>query len=387
MRRKMILTLCLCVAMMALMGLEMSAQYDGFVMPIMHEYWVTDAGEVMRGRFASDLAARHATCKALPMLKLLGQQEMTFTNGFFLFGAMYDTDEHVIDLYQRSDGNVTPEQWDDPIASMEVRGGVAVSSRDKNVRFTMERYGAYTMLVGRNRSRQPVCAYYNVTNEESNNGQWTLLAQQLLAGVYDTPDGEHVVFGPRMEHYVGTDYLHRDPGVFNSYRASEGFTSLDILYGQGRPSQGDPSSPNYNKMPGGGGAGALMGPMMWRVRPTTEGLHIAVLDDQPFVDHSPRVADNGMVTFNQSPYEGIAGRWPITSVVPLTHQLLRLFPKEVLTLMRGEIYARHGDTFRDPATQRYFNAQPWYKPAGRSVSLTDIERFNYGLIKQVEQSK
>ena len=74
-------------------------------------------------------------------------------------------------------------------------------------------------------------------------------------------------------------------------------------------------------------------------------------------------------------------------MIPLTHQMLRLFPKEVLTLMRGEIYARHGDTFSDPKTQAYFDAQPWYKKSGRPVALTDLERFNYALIKQVEQNR
>ena len=64
--------------------------------------------------------------------------------------------------------------------------------------------------------------------------------------------------------------------------------------------------------------------------------------------------------------------------------MLSIFPKEVLTLMRGEIYARHGDTFENPATQRYFDAQPWYKKSGNKVVLTDVERFNYALIKQVE---
>jgi len=72
----------------------------------------------------------------------------------------------------------------------------------------------------------------------------------------------------------------------------------------------------------------------------------------------------------------------------LTEALLELFPKEVLTLMRGEIYARHGDTFKNASTQRYFDAQPWYKPnKGKAIRLTDLERFNYQLIKAVEQSR
>ena len=130
-----------------------------------------------------------------------------------------------------------------------------------------------------------------------------------------------------------------------------------------------------------------MDPMEWQVTPTVDGLRVHVVRDEPFVDHLPRVEDNSVVTFVQSPYEGIPGKWAFASVIPLTHQILKLFPKEVLTLMRGEIYARHGDTFSNPDTQRYFNAQPWYKKSGKRVALTDIERFNYALIKQVEMSK
>ena len=65
-----------------------------------------------------------------------------------------------------------------------------------------------------------------------------------------------------------------------------------------------------------------------------------------------------------------------------------LCPKEVLKLMRGEIYARYGDTFADPDTQAYFDAQPWYqKRPGEKITLTDIERYNYALIKQAEQAR
>ena len=94
--------------------------------------------------------------------------------------------------------------------------------------------------------------------------------------------------------------------------------------------------------------------------------------------------DTVMLTKVQTPYTGLDGKWAFASVIPLTHKMLELFPKQVLTLMRAEIYARHGDTFKDPATQSYFDSQPWYKPSGKPVRLTDLERFNYQLIKQVE---
>ena len=87
----------------------------------------------------------------------------------------------------------------------------------------------------------------------------------------------------------------------------------------------------------------------------------------------------------QTPYEGLDGKWTFASVFPLTPALLKIFPKEVLKLMRGEIYARYGDTFADPDTQAYFDAQPWYKKqSDKKITLTDIERFNYAVIKQAE---
>ena len=92
---------------------------------------------------------------------------------------------------------------------------------------------------------------------------------------------------------------------------------------------------------------------------------------------------NNVLTKVQCPWQGIDGKWAFASVIPLTHELLKLFPKETLELMRAEIYARHGDTFKSAANQKYFDQQPWYKKSGKKVILTDIEKFNVALIKQV----
>ena len=244
------------------------------------------------------------------------------------------------------------------------------------------------MLVERDKQGLPMSAYYEVGEDADNDDTWTLFVQYVLAGCYALPDDttHRVIFGPRLAHYDGYRY-DEDPGMIEGYLPSPDFSSLDILYGFGRVSHGDPSSPKYGKMPGGGGAGALMGPMAWRLRQVAGGMSVEVVRDEPFVSHSPSVKSNSVIRRVGSPYEGIAGAWPFTSVIPLSHQLLRLFPKKVLTLMRGEIYARHGDTFKDPATQRYFDAQRWYKRSSSAIHLTDIETFNYNLIKHVEQSK
>lgn len=358
----------------------MSAQFDkGFI----RSYFdMREAPGVVRDRITNDVAKRHAQRKVLPNKKWLLDEVNWWTNGFVVFNAYYDEESREIGLSPQL--QEPTRDWD-PIGVLKVKGS-QVSSQDGKIVYTVEQLGTYVMLVGRNAQGQPVNAYYSVSNDDYNDGRWTLLIQHLLAGNYATPDGNHAVFGPKMEHYTGDKY-DIDPGIFSSYCPADDFTALNILYGEGRVNHGDPSSPNYGKMPGGGGAGALMGPMMWRVTANHAGVQVQVIHDEKFVDHSPRVADGSQLTYIQSPYEGLPGRWAVASVMPLTHQLLRLFPKDVLTLMRGEIYARHGDTFSNPDTQRYFDAQPWYKKSGKSVVLTDIERFNYSLIKQVETSK
>lgn len=360
--------------------LSLHAQFDkGFVRPYDN---MRNAPEMMRDHIARDMANRDAKLKVLPNKKWLLDESNWWTNGFVVFKAYYDEDSREIGLSPQLD-EPTPD-WD-PIGVLKVRGS-KISSQDGRIRYTIEQLGHYVMLVGRNAQGQPLAAYYMVSNDDFNQGGWIFRLQHVLAGNYTTANGESAVFGPRMEHYTGESY-NIDPGAFISFRPEDNFTALSILYGDGRVSRGDPSHPNYDKMPGGGGAGALMGPMMWRVTPTVEGMQVNVVHDEKFVDHLPRVADGSLLTFVQSPYKDLPGRWAVASVMPLTHQILRLLPKQVLKLMRAEIYARHGDTFKDAATQRYFDAQPWYKKSGRKIILTDIERFNYALIKQVEASR
>ena len=131
--------------------------------------------------------------------------------------------------------------------------------------------------------------------------------------------------------------------------------------------------------------------MEWSLSHCVEGLKVIVRHDERFVNHEPAIGEEGdtvVLTKLQSPYEGLNGKWAFASVIPLTDALLMSYPREVLTLMRGEIYARHGDTFKDAATQRYFDAQPWYRRSNAKViRLTEVEQFNYQLIKYIESKK
>lgn len=70
--------------------------------------------------------------------------------------------------------------------------------------------------------------------------------------------------------------------------------------------------------------------------------------------------------------------WPYTSKRACGDKdFLRLTAWQ-LNLMRNEIHARHGRTFRDPDLRAYFESRAWYKPdaAYTDQMLTAIEQAN-----------
>lgn len=264
--------------------------------------------------------------------------------------------------------------------------GKTVKERNTNLIVTAEKLGRYTMLVYRNAKGAPVKAYYYSEFDDVNLNTWTYMFHYILDGNYMLANGKNAVFGFRQKFYEGDKY-NTDPGIYR-YQINPEEKSIEIIYGEGRVSNGDPSHPNYNVAPGGGGAGALMGPMTWQVKFTEQGLDATVLVDEKFVDHYPRLQEGeNVLTKVQGPWQELNGKWTFASVIPLTHEILKLFPKDVLELMRAEIYARHGDTFKSAANQKYFNQQPWYKKSNKPVVLSDIEKFNVALIKQVMATK
>lgn len=314
---------------------------------------------------------------------LKNTEEQLWTDGRFILSTLYYPDENVI--------GVGFNRYMEPTPSMinahqlqEVGNKIKVKEAP-SLTVTVEELGRYTMLVYRNNHGAPVRAYYHIDNDAANNGDWTIFFQYILAGNYHLSNGKNAVFGPRQDFYDG-DNFNIDPGMFQFYIHPDN-NLINIIYGDGRVSHGDPSSPKYDKMPGGGGAGALMGPMMWQVKLTRAGLDAVVTRDEEFVDHMPALDEgNNVLNKVQCPWRGIDGKWAFASVIPLTHELLKLFPKDVLELMRAEIYARHGDSFKNTATEQYFKRQPWYKKSRKTVVLSDIERFNVSLIKQVMAS-
>lgn len=346
-----------------------------------------DMATYLNSEIADWTASREKPLKVLSTAKyLLKDDSQLWTNGVGIYETFYDNDDRQVYFSPIMQSDIPEDVI--AIKPLKVKGRNIVLSDRPDVRVSVEQIAGHILLVGRNAQNHPVMVLLNITNDQRNDGTWTSLAQYLVMGNYTLPDGHNAVFGPKCPFYTGSEY-DTDPGILNGYYINRDFKSMDILYGSRRVSRGDPSSPNWGKMPGGGGAAAIMGPMEWNIRFTVEGLQAVVVRDERFVEHMPAIGNEGdtaMLTKVQTPYQGLEGKWAFASVIPLTNKMLELFPKQVLTLMRAEIYARHGDTFRDPATQHYFDGQPWYKRSGKPVRLTDLERFNYLLIKQVEST-
>ncbi len=306
--------------------------------------------------------------------------EQLWTDGRFIFSTMYNSKTKLI--YAGYNQYMEPTSTMAMPHEMNVVGDKVKVAGETSLNVTVEKLGQYTMLVYRNAQGAPVRAYYSITNDMRNNGNWTIFLHYILAGNYALADGKYSVFGPKQDFYEGDRYSS-DPGLYQFYIYPDN-NLIDIIYGEGRVSSGDPSSPNYGKMPGGGGAAAIMGPMTWQVKLTNEGLDAKVVHDEPFVNHNPRLAKgNNVLTKVQCPWQGVDGKWAFASVLPLTHELLKLFPKDALKLMCAEIYARHGAAFDDTETQEYFNTQKWYKKSKSPSELTDIEKFNAQLINEV----
>ncbi|MEZ5669499.1 MAG: YARHG domain-containing protein [Alphaproteobacteria bacterium] len=71
----------------------------------------------------------------------------------------------------------------------------------------------------------------------------------------------------------------------------------------------------------------------------------------------------------------------------LTHAELAALSPSQLRLARNEIYARHGFVFQSADLQAWFAGQPWYRPAGRQVTLSRTEQANVDLIQAVEEGR
>lgn len=79
-------------------------------------------------------------------------------------------------------------------------------------------------------------------------------------------------------------------------------------------------------------------------------------------------------------------RWSYTSKYPCCACAISFLSTDVMRLMRNEIYARHGWTFKDPKLNSYFKSQSWYKPLGDNskIKLSEMELLNVAILKKYE---
>jgi hypothetical protein len=82
-----------------------------------------------------------------------------------------------------------------------------------------------------------------------------------------------------------------------------------------------------------------------------------------------------------------AGVYPKTSTTLLTKTDVENMDGQDLRIMRNEIYARHGYSFKDKDLRAYFDQQDWYMPMAIDVrdELTETEAKNIDLIYQYEE--
>ena len=85
-------------------------------------------------------------------------------------------------------------------------------------------------------------------------------------------------------------------------------------------------------------------------------------------------------------YNPKQGKYPQASTRTLKTGDVENMRPEDLRIMRNEIYARHGYTFRLADMREYFDRQDWYMPISMNVStqLTNQESKNEALIKKYE---
>lgn len=128
-------------------------------------------------------------------------------------------------------------------------------------------------------------------------------------------------------------------------------------------------------------------------------------DDDGVFDFSIQTANPDLLTGSWKPYDANragrnfslerkkfiyrteVGEYPEASQRELKSADVENMMKEELTLMRNEIYARHGYCFRRKDTRETFEEKEWYIPDNVDVrdKLTDIEEKNLALIKRYEK--
>lgn len=121
---------------------------------------------------------------------------------------------------------------------------------------------------------------------------------------------------------------------------------------------------------------------IWELEPTADGMKIYNTFFRNDVDGIQRGRLYATLKSSKN-----TPRWAFSSDRPLIGSTLYEVDKDVLRLMRNEIYARHGYRFSDKKLQAYFESCKWYKAIddNKYVNLTALETINVALIKAAEK--
>lgn len=340
------------IILAAIIPMNMNAQED------LNIWWQghnaeRENAEILKNRLISMKDARKETLRTMPIKDLLnGEDSEYWWDGRQLCVLGYGETDNIrplVTFKKQGDGQ---ELY--TLVCKKGKNGTTVTIKDHaGWKVALQQSGQWRILVFRDATGAVQDCFIGTTWHDAANlkNVQNLSLHDLYDGVYVLPNGNKVVFGPIMEHYKDLGYS-RDPGIFYS-QIDDDFAVGDIIeYGGGRVSRGNPSSPKYGKMPGGGGAGAIMDAMVWQVTPCPMGLKVKVLRDEPFVQHSPSI-DNGEAELKwvQGPFEGIEGYFPIASVRPLPKGMLRMLPKGDLHFIMQEILDRHVDGSKPTAIE------------------------------------
>ncbi len=85
-------------------------------------------------------------------------------------------------------------------------------------------------------------------------------------------------------------------------------------------------------------------------------------------------------------YNPKAGKYPESSTRKLVEKDVENLRSEDLRIMRNEIYARHGYSFKLAGMREHFDKLDWYMPVAVNIKsdLTKLEKDNAALIKRYE---
>ena len=120
-------------------------------------------------------------------------------------------------------------------------------------------------------------------------------------------------------------------------------------------------------------------------RPTVKGLEIRYIRDFDDIRNPEGTPAEGIYKMLYPSPD--TPRFLFTADQVINEGLLGHYDYQTLRLMRNEIMARHGYSFKSPDLQSYFDKTSWYQPVSQDIKLSPVEKINVELIKLAEDRK